>query len=259
MIDESILNIHSLQSPLVNDLIITQKNVLQYQFDRDNCFITVKLNNSTKGIEIELFYCLGGASSDGSNKNIRGNGNGKKLMLDSLKFLQTNHPEFESITLHAVAKLDPKYINNIYKEEIDKYLAENENHHFQNLLSPINYDILIEEVENDYNEKFERLNQKINNRIITYKGNQQERLNSYYEKLGFHNNNSISYISNSFIGERDEIIERIETLISNEIKSTTSRGKNKNSKNKRIKSKNKRSKSKNKRSKGKNKMSKKNK
>ena len=70
---------------LDNGIIIDISSDGSLMFTRGDCYIDLSIN--PEDIRIKLFYCSGGSSQDGSNQGLRGNGNGKKLMLDVLKYV----------------------------------------------------------------------------------------------------------------------------------------------------------------------------
>ena len=105
---------------LENGLVITNESNNHAQFDRDNCYVVLNFNLESNNIYVQLFYC------SGTNQNLRGSGKGKRLLLDALIYIQKKHSQLVDVSIFPDPTLDPEKIEQIYKNEIDRYIESNE-------------------------------------------------------------------------------------------------------------------------------------
>ena len=113
-------------SELENGMVITNENNNQAQFDRDNCFIVLNYNRDNEtDLYVAFFYCTGSSSSDGTNENLRGNGSGKRLMLDAMIYIQQKYNKLENVSIYPMPRFDPYQIEQIYKDVSHIYIESN--------------------------------------------------------------------------------------------------------------------------------------
>ena len=170
---------------LENGLVITHESNNYAQFDRDNCYIILNLNLEDKEIFVQFFYCTGSSSSDGSNQQLRGSGKGKRLMLDALIYIQQKHSQLVDsqlvdVGIFPVPSIDPEKIEQIYKIEIDRYIASNEE-----MRTSFEEDVMYSSDYQEWAKRYDDLDRDAKEKIAQYKTVQGQKLINYYKSLGF--------------------------------------------------------------------------
>jgi hypothetical protein len=174
----------------MSDLVITNETDTNIQFDRDSCFLVLTFSPTNKDLGVQFFYCTGSSSSNGSNENLRGNGSGKRLMLDAFIYMQQKHGNFETVSIFPVPKYDPYQIEQIYKDEIERYMETDDE-----MRTRFEEEVMY---RSDYQpwvnmNRYYELQRDIDAKIEQYRKEQEEKLVRYYKSLGFSGDGPIYY------------------------------------------------------------------
>jgi hypothetical protein len=188
---------------LENGLVITNESNNHAQFDRDNCYVVLSFNLESNSIYVQYFYCSGSNSSDGTNQNLRGSGKGKRLMLDALIYIQKKHSQLVDVSIFPVPTLDPEKIEQIYKNEIDRYIKSNEE-----MRTSFEEEVMYSRDYPHWAKHYSDLNRDAKQKIEQYKNEQEQKLINYYKSLGFTGDGPLLY------GNLSNIIKTISESIS---------------------------------------------
>jgi hypothetical protein len=202
---------------LENGIVITNESNNHAQFDRDNCYVILNMNLESNNISVQFFYCTGSSSSDGYNQKLRGSGKGKKLLLDSLIYIQQKHSQLVNVSIFPMPSLDPEKIEQIYKTEIDRYIASDEE-----MRTSFEEEVMYSSDYPFWAKRYDDLDRDAKQKIEQYKTEQEQKLFKYYKSLGFSGDGPVLY------GNLSNIIKTISESNSD----STARGSRKNKKNK---------------------------
>ena len=188
-------------SELENGMVITNENNNQAQFDRDNCFIVLNYNRDNEtDLYVAFFYCTGSSSSDGTNENLRGNGRGKRLMLDAMIYIQQKYNKLENVSIYPMPTFDPYQLEQIYKDVSHIYIESNEE-----IRTSFEEQVMY---NSDYehwvrNNHYYDIKRDIDIKVKEYQEEQLQKLIRYYKSLGFSWDGAILY------GNLSDIIKTI--------------------------------------------------
>ncbi len=181
---------------------LTNETSVSATFERDSCIVSLRVTHSDL-LYVELFYCTGSSSIDNTNQKLRGAGKGKLLLLDALRYMQSKHSSLVNASIFPVPSMDPEKIEQIYKDEIDKYIESNEA-----MRISFEEEVMYRSDYPHWSKRYFDLDFDVKQKIIQYKTTQEQKLTRYYNSLGFMGDGPILY------GILADVINTISHIIS---------------------------------------------